>query len=241
MGRYSGPLGQRFLDSIGLSDGDRALDVGCGPGVLTVQLVERLGATNVSAVDPSPAFVVAAQQRCPGVDVRRSTAEPLPFEDDVFDAVLAQLVVPFMTDAVSGLREMSRVTAPGGIVAASVWDHAGGGSPLALFWQAVTDVDPSAKTESAHAGARSGQLAELFRTAGLIDVRETLLSVSVSCHSFDEWWEPYTLGVGPAGDYVTGLDDDAKSVLRDRCFRLLPPAPFEVPASAWCVVAQAAA
>ena len=103
------------------------LDVGCGPGALTSELVARVGAVNVVAVDPSVMFVEAARSRHPGVDVRQAAAERLPFTDDEFDAALAQLVVHFMTDPVAGLTEMARVTRPEGVVAACVWDHAGDG------------------------------------------------------------------------------------------------------------------
>ena len=161
MGRFSEPLAVRFVEQARVRRGQRALDVGCGPGALTAQLVERLGTEAVSAVDPSAPFVAAARDRFPGVDVRSGAAEQLPYPDDSFDLALAQLVVHFMADPVAGLREMARVTRPGGLVAACVWDHAGGGGPLASFWQAVHDLDPQAAGESGLAGAREGHLTEL--------------------------------------------------------------------------------
>ena len=167
MGRYSEPLAVRFAELADVARGQRALDVGCGPGALTAELVERLGANAVRAVDPSASFVAAARERLPGVDIGQSAAERLPFADGVFDAVLAQLVVHFMADPVAGLREMRRVTSAGGTVAACVWDHAGGRSPLAVFWRAVLELDPAARDESGLAGAGEGQLACLFAEAGL--------------------------------------------------------------------------
>ena len=113
MGRYSEPLAARFADLAGIRPGQRVLDVGCGPGALAAELVSRVGAGAVSAVEPSASFVAAARDRLPGVDIRRSPAEQLPFGDGVFDAAMAQLVVHFMTDPVAGLREMGRVTRPG--------------------------------------------------------------------------------------------------------------------------------
>jgi len=238
MGRFSEPLAAQFVAFAGLVRGGRALDVGCGTGALTAVLVERAGA--VSAVDPSEAFVAAARSRLPGVDIQRAGAERLPFPDDVFDFALAQLVVHFMADPVAGLREMGRVTRPGGTVAACVWDHAGGGSPLTTFWTAVNELDPQARDESALAGAREGHLAELFSAAGLHDIESALLTVRSSFAGFDEWWEPYTLGVGPAGEYVKGLDPGPRAALRERCAALLPGAgPFDVSASAWTVRAHA--
>ena len=120
-----------------MAAGRRVLDVGCGPGALTAELVRRVGADSVSAVDPSEPFVAAATERHPGVDVRQGSAEQLPFPDDAFDAALGQLVVHFMADPVAGLTEMARVTRRGGVVAACVWDHAGGGGPLSRFWEAA--------------------------------------------------------------------------------------------------------
>jgi SAM-dependent methyltransferase len=238
MGRYSEPLAVLFADWAGVRAGQRALDVGCGPGALTARLVERLGAGAVAAVDPSESFVAATRERCPGVDVRLGSAEQLPYPDRSVDVALAQLVVHFMADPVRGLAEMRRVTRAGGTVAACVWDFGSGRDPLSTFWAAVRDLDPAAVGEADRAGAREGQLAELFGTAGLSDVEPDLLTVTVTYASFDEWWRPFTLGVGPAGDHVARLDDAGRAALRERCAQLMPDAPFEVRASAWAVRAH---
>jgi SAM-dependent methyltransferase len=219
-------------------EGQRALDVGCGPGALTAELVERLGADAVSAIDPSDPFVAAIRSRFPEVDVLSGSAEYLPFPDDRFDVTLAELVVHFMADPVAGLSEMARVTRPGGLVAACVWDSSGNGGPLATFWRAVKDIDADARDESRLAGAREGHLAELFEEAGLKDTQPTSITVNVRFPSFANWWEPFTLGVGPAGAHVGRLDDGQRDSLRTRCEQLLPPAPFEIAASAWCVRAH---
>lgn len=239
MGRYSEPLAVLFAELADVRTGLRALDVGCGPGALTAQLVARLGSDSVWAIDPSESFVAATRARLPHVDVRSGVAESLPFPDDGFDVVLAQLVVHFMSDPVSGLAEMARVARPGGLVAACVWDHAGGGGPLATFWRAVHDIDPVARDESRLAGAREGHLEELCRAAGLTDTEATTLTVKVRFATFDDWWRPFTLGVGPAGAYVSGLDASGCDLLRMRCAELLPRAPLEIAASAWCVQARA--
>jgi SAM-dependent methyltransferase len=241
MGRFSEPLASLFLELVELTGEERALDVGCVPGALTAPLVRRLGEASVWAIDPSPPFVAAVQARFPELDARTGSAEALPYADGFFDVALAQLVVHFMADPVAGLREMGRVTRPGGWVAACVWDHGGGGSPLDLFWRAVRDVDPTAHDESALAGAREGHLGELCRAAGLFQLEESSLTVSVSFSSFHEWWEPFTLGVGPAGAYVASLDGDALRQLRDRCRQLLPSGAFDLSASAWAVRARTSA
>jgi SAM-dependent methyltransferase len=238
MGRYAGPLAAEFVAAAGVDAGSRALDVGCGPGALTAELVARLGTAAVSAVDPSEPFVEAARARLPGVDIRRSAAEALPFADDSFDVAMAQLVVHFMADPVAGIAEMARVTRADGLVAACVWDYAGDRAPLSDFWLAVHDLDPGATDESGLAGAREGHLLALFGAAGLRDIEPATLSVRVSYPSFAEWWEPYTLGVGPAGDYVAALDARARDELRTRCETRLPTGAFEIEASAWVALAR---
>jgi SAM-dependent methyltransferase len=233
MGRYSVPLAPSLADFASVASGQRALDVGCGPGALTAELVRRLGPAAVTAVDPSEPFVAAARERHPDVSVRRAAAEQLPFADHAFDAALAQLVVHFMAEPVVGLREMARVTREDGVVAACVWDHAGGGGPLSVFWEAAHELDPDVEDESQLAGAREGHLAELLGAAGLREIEESTLSVEVEHPSFEDWWEPFTLGVGPTGAYVAGLDATQRDQLRDRCRELLPPAPFVLTARAW--------
>ena len=233
MGRYSGPLAPLFADFAGVANGQRALDVGCGPGALIVELVRRLEAAGVSAVDPSEPFVAAAQARYPAVDVRLAAAEDLPFADRTFDTALAQLVVHFMADPVEGLREMRRVTIGGGVVAACVWDHEGGNGPLSPFWQAARRLDPDIRGESGLAGARKGHLAQLFDEAGLGGVEDSTLSISVRHDTFDEWWEPFMLGVGPAGKYTADLDTAQQIRLRELCRTMLPTAPFSLNARAW--------
>jgi SAM-dependent methyltransferase len=233
MGRYSVPLAPRLADFAGVAAGQRVLDVGCGPGALTAELATRLGSDAVSAVDPSEPFVAAARERHPGVSVQRAAAEELPFEDQAFDAALAQLVVHFMADPVVGLREMARVTRKQGVVAACVWDLAGHTAPLSPFWEAARELDPEVEDESQLAGAREGHLAQLFRAAGLHDIEESALSVDVEHPSFEDWWEPFTLGVGPAGGYAAGLDATRLAQLRERCREKVPAAPFVLTARAW--------
>ena len=233
MGRYSTPLAPPFADFADVSGGQRVLDVGCGPGALTGELVGRLGPASVCAVDPSEPFAAAARERFPGVEVHQASAEELPFASDEFDATLAQLVVHFMADPVAGIREMARVTRPNGVAAACVWDHAGTGGPLSLFWQAAHELRPDLEDESRLPGAREGHLAELFEAAGLSDVTDGSVSISVEHPTFEDWWEPFTLGVGPAGAHVAALDPAAREELRDRCRERLPRPPFVLTARAW--------
>ncbi|HEY7179611.1 MAG TPA: class I SAM-dependent methyltransferase [Gaiella sp.] len=233
MGVYSSQLAPQLADFARVASGQRVLDVGCGPGALSTELVERLGPAAVTAVDPSETFVAAARERLPGVTVERASAEELPFTDDSFDAAIAQLVVHFMADPVAGLAEMGRVTRAGGVVAACVWDHAGGQSPLSSFWDAARVLWPDVDDESGLAGAREGHLRELFAAAGLGEIEDGVVTAAVEHQSFERWWEPFTAGIGPAGAHVARLGPDEVSELRELCRERLPAAPFTISARAW--------
>ncbi|MFC5731659.1 MULTISPECIES: class I SAM-dependent methyltransferase [Nocardioides] len=238
MGRFSTPLAVPFADLglDGVEPGSRVLDVGSGPGMLTAELARRCGEAQVAAVEPMEIFAEANAAAHPEADVRVASAESLPYEDGRFGATLAQLVVHFMSDPVAGLAEMARVTAPGGRVSACVWDHGGDSGPLSPFWRVVKRSDPSAG-EGRLPGATEGDLTDLFTRAGMPGVAETRLTVSVEFPNFDDWWEPFTYGVGPAGAYVTGLDDGGRERLVAALREEHGDAPFTIDASAWAATA----
>ena len=231
MGRYSALLAPGFADLAGVHPGTRVLDVGAGSGALTAELVAR--GVEVVAIDPSSQFVEAIRERLPDVAVVAASAEDLPFGDHEFAAALAQLVVHFMADPPAGIAEMRRVTQPDGVVAACVWDHGTGRGPLSPFWAAARALEPSLTGEARMTGASPGQLRELFVEAGLRNVEETALEVSVVHPTFEEWWEPFELGVGPAGAYVSRLTSEQRVELREQCRSSLPPAPFSLAVRAW--------
>ncbi|MBO0826512.1 MAG: class I SAM-dependent methyltransferase [Streptosporangiales bacterium] len=233
MGRYTPALASGLADAAGVRSGQRVLDVGCGPGGLTRELVERVGAANVAAVDPAPQFVAACGERNPGADVRVGAAERLPWADGRFDAALSCLVVGFMRDAGLGIREMARVTRPGGAVAACMWDVADGMTMLRTFWAAVGRVDSSAQGERRMAGTEKGDIASRFERAGLADVVDGVLTSHADYRDFDDFWEPFTLGVGPAGQYVAALPAEGRARVREACREALPTGPFTLDARAW--------
>lgn len=233
MGRYSRLLSGQLAELASVREGQRVLDVGCGTGALTGELVARLGPEAVAAVEPSEPFVAATRARYPGVDVRQAPAERLPFPDAGFDAALAQLVVHFMKDPIAGLSEMRRVTRPGGVVAACVWDFSGIQGPLWVFWEEARALGRVVDDESQRAGTREGHLGELFEEVGLSQIEAAAFSVSLEHPTFDAWWDPFKRGVGPAGAYLASLDPQAQTELQERCRRRVLAEPFEITAVAW--------
>ena len=240
IGRYGPELAAALISAAGLRRGHRALDVGCGPGALASALVELLGAENVAAVDPSEPFAEACAARLPGVRVEVAPAEALPFPDGSFDAVLSQLVVNFMTDAATGVREMRRVARSGGTVAAAVWDYGDGMTLLRRFWDAAVALDSHA--ESLDEGRsmaywRPDELLQLWRDAGLENAATSELSVGAGYDDFDDLWRPLEAGVGPSGAYATALPAEGRARLRDELRRRLDvdEGPFRLTARAWSV------
>jgi ubiquinone/menaquinone biosynthesis C-methylase UbiE len=239
VGRYGAQLAAALIDFAGIERGMRALDVGCGPGALTTALAGRLGPTNVSAADPSEPFAAACRQRLPGVKVKVAPAEALPFPAAAFDAALSQLVVNFMEDPEQGVREMARVTRPGGVVASCVWDYSGEMTMLRAFWDAARDVDRQ-RAAIADEGVvmpwcGDGELTKLWRAAGLEQVRFAPLVVRASYADFEDLWAPFPAGVAPSGAFCKSLDDEHRAALHDAYRRRLGigEGPFELTARAW--------
>jgi len=238
MGRYSRELAPRLIEFASIESGMSVVDVGSGPGALAERLAERVGSELVSAVDPSEPFVAACARRVPGVDVRQADAEKLPWRDGAFDAALAQLVVNFMRDPHAGVAEMRRVVRPGGIVGACTWDYGGGMQMLRVFWDTARALDPDAPDEGRTMRLRSvEELEELWRAVGFDDVETGPLVVETTYVDFDDFWQPLTLGVGPAGSYCKAREPKQQEALRDELFVSLgsPVASFTLSARAWAV------
>lgn len=235
MGRYSAPLAHEFSRAAGVRSGELVLDVGCGPGALTTVLAKIVGPEQVAAVDPSEPFVKACRDRVPGADVRVAPAEALPFGDAEFDRALSQLVFHFVKDPAASVAEMARVTRSGGLVAACVWDMTGGMSMIHGYWEAVREAGVPGQSEEERFGGRSGQLAALWRQAGLREVTDGSLTVETAYRDFEELWGSFRGGVGPAGAHAAALEGAAHDAVRDAYRQKVgsPEGAFSLGARAW--------
>ncbi len=246
VGRYGPALAAALLQRAGVAAGARVLDVGCGPGALTLALSRAVGEPAlVAAVDPSNGYARACRVRVPGADVRVGTAEALPFEAATFDAVFAQLVVNFMVDAAGGVAEMRRVARPGAGVAATVWDYTGQMRLLRAFWDAAIDVEGE-PARALDEGRRMpfcspGVLGRLWQDAGLAEVEVGPVVVSATYRDFADLWAPLELGVAPSGAFCVSLPPVRRAALRHRFAELLgsPDGPFKLQARAWAVLGRA--
>ena len=236
VGRYGRELARALIVAAGVRPGRRTLDVGCGPGALTTELVAVVGHERVAAVEPSVPFAEAARQRLPGVRVELAAAESLPFDDDMFHHALAQLVLNFMADPPAGVREMQRVTHHGGTVAAAVWDYTGEMTLLRNFWDAALALDPSAEDEGRSMPfCTPDELGDLWSATGLAEVNVVPAVVTAGYDGFEDLWAPLEIGVGPAGAHAVALEPEQRAALKEEFRGRLGVGddPFRLSARAW--------
>jgi SAM-dependent methyltransferase len=237
MGRYSMALAPVFASFAGVGPAMRVLDVGCGTGALTAELVKRAGAGGVAATDPADQFVMACRARAPGADVRHGPGEHLPWSDGEFDRVLSQLVLPFFEDATASLAEMRRVARKSGTVAACMW---GAGDEMELigkFWRAAAKLDPGAPGDRVMRYRTRADTEALFRSVGFSVTEAAPLDVTSTYADFEELWKSLEGAAGTVGAYVAKLDPPRLAVLREACRRELgaPDTAFTLRARAWAV------
>jgi SAM-dependent methyltransferase len=226
MGRWSRALAPHFLDWLDVPDGLRWLDVGCGTGALTEAVVARCAPAEVIGVEPSAGFLSIARERLGNrATLVEGHASAIPLPDHAVDVVVSALVLNFVPDPRAGLQELRRVARPDGTIAACVWDYAGRMQMIRTFWDAAVELNPYAK--SSDEGVRfpicnPDALVELFAQAGLIGIASTALEIETRFADFDDFWQPFLGGQGPAPAYLMALSEPDRLRLRDRLLERLP-------------------
>lgn len=240
VGRYGRGLALGLIEFAAITPGQRVLDVGCGTGQLTAELAATVGGENVAAVDVSDAVLAVCRGRVPTADVREASAEALPFAAREFDAALAQLVVNLVEDPPGAVREMARVTRPGGTVAACFWDD--NEMPLLRsLWDGVRAIAPEALAEVSAAAQVGLADVEVLRAwwegAGLGDVALGEFEVSADYESFDDLWAPFEAGVGHSGKTYLSLEPTERAAVRADAHRRLgsPDGAFQLTAGVCAV------
>ena len=212
MGRWSQKLAPLFIEFAGLADDEKILDVGCGTGSLTFALARAAKLAEIRAIDFSPVFVEAANQRNtdPRIRISQADACALPFEDGAFDRALALLVLHFVPDAAKAVAEMRRVVRPGGTVAAVVWDHLGGMTGMRMMIDTVAVLSEGGRQLRSRycfqPMMQPGEMKRAFTEQGLTDVTEAELMIRMDYRNFDDYWAPIAAGEGPLGKYMATLD-----------------------------------
>jgi trans-aconitate methyltransferase len=210
MGRWSRKLADAMVDALPLPEGAAMLDAGCGTGALADALRQRDASARITGIDISPAFLEAARARVPDADFRPGDLTALDLPDAAFDAVLSLLVLQFVPDRAKAVAEMARVTKPGGLVAAAMWDFTGGFSFLRAFTDTVAVTEPEGEAFRARYWAdpvgTPGRMSALFAAAGVEHVTETDIAIRQDFTDFEDWWDPWAAGgQGIAGAFIATL------------------------------------
>jgi SAM-dependent methyltransferase len=227
MGRWSRLVGRVFLDWVALPKGLHCLDVGCGNGAFTEELIAHSAPAAVAGIDPSDGQLAHARTR-PGTRLaqfRTGDAQALPFADRSFDAALMALVISFVPDPARAVREMARVTRPGGTVATYMWDAAGGGIPVEPIHEAMRSLGLEAPNPPGLTVARQDSMQALWQEAGLASVETRAIRIEVSFSGFDDFWESNDVPVGPAGQAIRRLSPEMREKLKARLREQLPAGP----------------
>jgi ubiquinone/menaquinone biosynthesis C-methylase UbiE len=238
MGRWSRLIAPSLVSFAGVRDGDAVLDVGSGTGQLAFAIRDATKTARVTGIDPARGYIEYARAKNRDARIRFEVGDgqALGLPDATFDRTTSLLVMNFIPDRMRALKEMARVTKPGGVISAAVWDYGEGMAMLRVFWDEAAAPERDEKNMPL---CKKGELAAFWRDAGLADVEEVALETSLHFASFDDYWEPFKLGQGPAGAYVSTLSPARQAELAARLKRRLladgPDRAIEMRARAWAV------
>ncbi len=246
MGRWSRLIAPLLVQYAEVQDGDKVLDVGCGTCSLTSALLDSGPTVQVTGIDGSADYIEIGRKNLGGsrATLEQGDAQSLPYPDDSFDKCISLLVMNFIPDPARAVNEMQRVTRAGGLVTAAVWDYGDGMEMLRQLWDEAASIDDDAvaKHEGNMPLCRTGELAALWAECGLSKVSDTALTIQMDFSSFDDYWVPFLTGVGPSGSYVSSLDAQTQTDLKERLFRKLAhgddEAPISLTARAWAARGQ---
>jgi SAM-dependent methyltransferase len=240
MGRWSRQLAPRFLRGLEVPPAQRWLDVGCGTGALSAAIIECCAPQAVIGVDPSEGFLATAKARLPAhVLLHRAAAHEMPLHDAAVDVAVSALLLNFVPDAAAALREMARVTMGGGQVAACLWDYAEKMDLIRTYWDAAAQlglVPPGQDQGERFPICRPDALAAAFAGAGLQQVEVSAIEIEMHFVDFDDYWQPFLGGQGPAPAHAMSLDEPVRTRLRDLIRARLPVQPggaIHLAARAW--------
>ena len=248
VGRWSRQVAPMFLSWLNIPAGRRWLDVGCGTGALCAAIMDRRSPASVAGVEPSEGFLKIARENLGGrAALHQGSAMAIPLGHASVDVVVSGLVLNFVPDPRAALAEMARVTGQGGTIAAYVWDYAGKMELMRFFWDAAVELDPDAAKLDEGARfplCRPEALETLFAEAGLESVEVRPIDIQTRFTDFDDYWQPFLGGQGPAPAYAMSLDETARARLRDRIWERLPAevnGSISLMARAWATRARVAA
>ncbi len=226
VGRWSRQVAPRFLAWLAMPTGQRWLDLGCGTGALCAAIVAQCAPAAVTGVEPSAGFLASARAHLPDhVALHQGSATAIPLSNAAIDVVVSGLMLNFVPDQQAALTEMMRVTTTGGTVAAYVWDYGGTMELMSYFWDAAVALDPAAALlheATRFPGCQPEALTALFQAADLHEVDCGAIDIATSFANFDDYWQPFLGGQGPAPTYAMTLDPAACAQLREQIRASLP-------------------
>ena len=247
VGRWSRRVAPVFLSWLRIPDGQRWLDVGCGTGALCAAIVDHCSPASIAGVEPSEGFLKTAKENLAGRAVlHQGSATAIPLGDAAVDVVVSGLVLNFVPDPRAALAEMARVTGSGGTIGAYVWDYAGKMELMRFFWDAAVELNPDAASMDEGIRfplCRPQALVALMTSAGLNGTEVTAIDIPTPFATFEDYWQPFLGGQGPAPAYAMSLDETTRARLRDRIRVRIPvqaDGSISLTARAWAVRATVA-